>query len=198
MGQSRSPGWRIDRKIPVRVWIAIGGIAIAGTMLGNVMLGGALTSYKAPLAQYASAHADIDEDQYRALQPVPAPSEAAYLEGTLGAWLLGLGLLLGLAAGVVRLSKVRVRWLFPRALVALIVAIYSGVTFANAAPSVFFKFMYVNSTDCVGGCYFTPDPLGAWLSLLAIAATVGALSAAGLLLTVVVRIALAKSSGTHA
>src|SRR5689334_18313357 len=127
--------WRIDRRIPVRAWIAVGVIAVAGLMLGEVMLGGALSSYKAPIAEYARAHGEIDEDQYRILQPIPPPSQSAFVEGTVGAWFLGVGLLLALAAGAVRLAGVRIRWLFLRPLVALIVAIYSGVTFANIAPS---------------------------------------------------------------
>ena len=198
MVQNRSQSWRLDRRIPIRVWVAVGGVAIVSTVAGELMLGSALDSYKSPLAQYAAAHDNLDEVAYRSLAPVPAPSQAAYVEGTLGAWSAGVGLLLAVLAAMVGLVKVRVRWLLFRALIALTVAVYSAVTFANVAPSVFFKFMYVNSTDCVGGCYFTPDPVGGWLLVVAIATIVSAFCCAGLLLVAVVRVLLRSSAGKRA
>jgi hypothetical protein len=166
--------WRIDRKIPVPVWIAVGGIAMIATLLGEAMLINAVASYQRPLVQYAQDHRAIDEAQFKALPPIPAPSEWAYWEGTLGNRSLTVGLVLGSIAAMVRLATVRLRWLGLRSLVALLVAVCSGVTLVNVAPHLL-DFYYVNSAECVEGCYFLPEPIGGWLGTAAIAVIVSVL-----------------------
>jgi hypothetical protein len=169
MAEGRFQSWRIDRKIPIRVWIAVGGIGIVATLIGELMLIDAVAGYQQPLAQYARDHRDIDEAQFRSLPPVTAPSEWAHSEGIFGNGTLAVGLVLASVAALVRLSKVRIRWLLLRSLGALLVAVWSGVTAVNMLRPSPFLFMYVNSGWCVGGCYYTPQPIGGWLGTVTIA-----------------------------
>jgi hypothetical protein len=175
MAEGRVQRWRIDRKIPIGVWIAVGGIGIIATLLGEAMLINAVARYQGPLVQYAQDHRAIDEAQFLSLPPVPAPSEWARSEGTLGNGTLAIGLVLASFAAVVRLSKVRLRWLLLRSLGALFVAVWSGVTAVNMLRPNPFLFMYVNSGLCVEGCYYTPQPIGGWLGTVTIAVIVSGL-----------------------
>jgi hypothetical protein len=188
MAEGRFQRWRIDRKIPIRVWIAVGGIGIIATLLGEAMLINAVASYQHALAQYALDHRAIDEAQFRSLLPVPAPSEWAYWEGTFGNRSLTVGVVLASLAAMVRLSRVRLRWLLLRALGALIVAVCSAVTFVNVVPHDF-PFSYVNSAECVEGCFYTPQPIGGWLGTVTIAVVLS-----GLLCVVLGTLALVRSS----
>ena len=70
---------------------------------------------------------------------------------------------------MVRLSKVRLRWLLLRSLGALLVAVLSGITAVSMLRPNPFLFMYVNSGQCVEGCYYTPQPIGGWLRTVTIA-----------------------------
>jgi hypothetical protein len=175
MAQGRFQTWRIDRRIPIPVWIAVGGIGIIATLLGEAMLISAVASYQRPLVQYAQDHRDPNEAQFKALPPVPPPSEWAYREGTFGNGSLIAGLVLGSMAAMIRLAKVRLRWLGLRSLGALLVAICSGITLVNAVPHNFFDFYYVNSAECVGGCYYIPQPIGGWTGTVVIAVIVSVL-----------------------
>lgn len=161
--------WRVDRKIPIRVWIAVGGVGVVATLLGEAMLINAVASYQQPLAQYAQDHRAIDEGQFRSLPPVPAPSEWAHSEGIFGNGILAVGLVLASVAAMVRISRVRIRWLLLRSLGALLVAVWSGVTAVNMLRPNPFLFMYVNSGQCVEGCFYTPQPIGGWLGTVSIA-----------------------------
>ena len=169
MGEGPLERWRIDRKIPIHVWIAIGGFGVVAILLGEALLIQAVTAYKGPLAQYANDYRAIDETQFHSLPPVPAPSDSARSEGVLGNGALAVGLVLASVAAMVRLSKVRLRWLLVRSLGALLVAICSGITAVNMLRSIAFLFMYVNSGDCVEGCYYTPQPLDGWSGTVTIA-----------------------------
>jgi hypothetical protein len=71
-------------------------------------------------------------------------------------------------AAMVRLWKVRLRWLVLRSLGALLLAVCSGVTLVNVAQHLL-DFYYVNSAECVEGCYYMPRPIGGWLGTVAIA-----------------------------
>jgi len=176
MAEGRFQMWRIDRKIPIPVWIAVGGIGIAATLLGEAMLINAVASYQRPLVQYAQDHRQIDEDQFKALPPVPAPSAWAYWEGTFGNRSLTVGLVLGSIAAMVRLAKVRLRWLGLRSLGALILAVCSGITLANVLPAHELDYYYyVNSAECVEGCWYIPQPIGGWFETVAIAVIVSTL-----------------------
>jgi hypothetical protein len=75
MAEGRFQRWRIDRNIPIPVWIALGGIGIIATLLGEAMLINAVASYQHPLVQYAQDHRQIDEAQFKSLKPVTAPTE---------------------------------------------------------------------------------------------------------------------------
>jgi hypothetical protein len=187
MAEGRFQRWRIDRKIPILVWIAVGGIGIIATLLGEAMLINAVASYQHPLVQYAQDHRGIDEAQFKALPPVPAPSEWANREGTFGNGSLTLGLVLASMAAMVRLSKVRLRWLVLRSLGALLVAVCSGVTLVNVAQHLL-DFYYVNSAECVEGCYYMPQPIGGWLGTVAIAVILSVL-----LCLVLAGVAIARS-----
>src|SRR5712692_542280 len=188
MAEGRFERWRIDCKIPIGVWIAVGGIGVVATLLGEAMLINAAASYQHPLAQYAQDHRDIDEAQFRSLPPVPAPSEWAHTEGILGNGTLAVGLVLASVAAMVRLSMVRIRWLLLRSLGALLVAVWSGVTAVNMLRPNPFLFMYVNSGECVEGCFYTPQPIGGWLGTVTIA-----LILSGLLCVVLGGVAVVRS-----
>jgi len=176
MAEGRFERWRIDRKIPIGVWIAVGGIGVVATLLGEAMLINAAASYQHPLAQYAQDHRDIDEAQFRSLPPVPAPSEWAHTEGILGNGTLAVGLVLASVAAMVRLAKVRLRWLGLRSLGALLVSVCSGVTLVNVVPAHELEyFYYVNSAECVQGCFYIPQPIGGWFGTVAIAVIVSVL-----------------------
>ncbi len=168
--------WRIDRNIPISVWIAVGGIGICATLFGEAMLMDSVASYQRPLVQYSQDHRDIDEAQLKALPPVPAPSEWAYQEGTLGNRSLVVGLVLASVAAMVRLAKVRLRWLGLRSLGALLVAVFSAVTLVNVVPAHELEyFYYVNSGVCVEGCPYIPQPIDGWFGAVAIALIVSVL-----------------------
>jgi hypothetical protein len=167
--------WRIDRKIPIPVWIAVGGMGILATLLGEAMLINAVAAYQHPLAQYLLDHGAIDEAQFKALPPVPPPSEWAFREGTFGSSSLTVGMLLASLAAVVRLLKVRLRWLVVRALSAVLVTVCTGVTLVNVVPHDALNFYYVNSTECVEGCFYIPQPINGWFDIVAVAFIVGLL-----------------------
>lgn len=182
--------WRIDRKIPVWVWSAVGGIGVVAILLGDAMLIQAAAAYEGPLAQYAKDHFAIDEAQFLALPPVPAPSDWARSEGTAGNWILAAGLVLASVAGMVRLSTVRIRWLLFRTLGALLLTICSGITVVTMLRPTVFQFMYVNSGECVEGCYYIPQPIGGWLDTAAIA-----LILSGLVCVLLGGVAIVRSLG---
>jgi hypothetical protein len=167
--------WRIDRKIPIPIWIAVGGIGIIATLLGEALLINAVAAYQHPLAQYLVDHAGIDEAQFKALRPVPPPSEWAFREGTFGNSSLTAGMLLAAIAAVVRLLKVRLRWLLVRALTTLLLTVCTAVTLVKVLPHNALNFFYVNSTECVEGCFYIPQPINGWLDTVAIAFIVGLL-----------------------
>jgi hypothetical protein len=176
MAEGRFQRWRIDRKIPFPVWIAFGGIGVIAILLGEAMLINAVASYQPPLAQYAQDHRQIDEAKFKSLQPVTAPTEWAYWEGTFGNRSLIVGLVLATMAAMVRLSTVRLRWLVLRSLGALILAVCSGVTLVNVVPAHELEyFYYVNSGACVQGCWYIPEPIGGWFGTVAIAVIVSVL-----------------------
>jgi hypothetical protein len=176
MAEGRFQILRIDRKIPIPVWIAVGAIGISTTLLSEAMLINSVASYQRPLVQYAKDHRDIDEAQLKVLPPVPAPSEWAYWEGTFGNRSLIVGLVLASMAAMVRLAKVRLRWLGLRSLGALLVAFFSGVTLVNVVPAHELEyFSYVNSGLCVEGCFYIPQPIGGSFGTVAIAVIVSVL-----------------------
>jgi hypothetical protein len=176
MAEGRFQKWRIDRMIPISVWIAVGGIGLSATLLGEAMLINSVASYQRPLVQYAQEHRDIDEAQLKVLPPVPAPTEWAYWEGTFGNRSLILGLVLGSMAAMVRLAKVRLRWLGLRSLGVLIVAVGSAFTLVNVVPAHELEnFSYVNSGLCDQGCFYIPQPIGGWFGTVAIAVIVSLL-----------------------
>lgn len=65
--------------------------------------------------------------------------------------------------------KVTVRVLLLRSVAALLVAICSAVAAVIMWRPIGLNFMYVNSGDCVEGCYFTPQPIDGWLEPVTIA-----------------------------
>ena len=166
MASAQGPS--IDRKIPAGVWIAVGGIGVVAILFGEALLIHAVAAYQAPLAQYADDHHAIDEAQFHSLPPVVGPGWAQS-EASLGNGILAIGLVLASVAALVRLSKVSARWLLLRSGAALIVAISSGVAALIMWRPIGLNFMYVNSGDCVGGCYFTPRPIDGWLETVTIA-----------------------------
>jgi hypothetical protein len=167
--------WRIDRKIPTPVWIAVGGMGIIATLLGEAMLINAMAAYQHPLAQYLLDHGAIDEAQFKALPPVTPPSEWAFREGTYGNSSLIVGMVLASIAAVVRLLRVRLRWLVVRSLSTLLVTVCTGVTLLNVVPHDALNFFYVNSTQCVEGCFYIPQPINEWFDTVAVAFIVGLL-----------------------
>lgn len=175
MAEDRFQGWRIDRKIPIAVWIAVGGIGIVAFLIGEAMLINAVASYQPALAQYLQDHLQIDEAQFKALPPIPPPSDWAYSEGTFGERSLFVGLVLASMAAMVRLLKVRVRWLVLRSLGALVMAVCSAVTLVNVVPHNVLDFNYVNSGACVEGCFYIPKPIDGWFGTVAIALIVSVL-----------------------
>jgi hypothetical protein len=180
MAEDRLKAWRIDRKIPIAVWIAAAGIGIVAFLVGEAMLINAVGSYQPALAQYLHDHFAIDEVQFRALPPVQPPSDWAYSEGSFGATSLLVGLALASMAALVRLMKVRVRWIAFRSLVALVMAICSAVSLVNVLPHNALEFDYVNSGVCVEGCFYIPQPIDGWFDTVAIALLVSLLLSAGL------------------
>jgi hypothetical protein len=77
---------------------------------------------------------------------------------------------------MVRLAKVRRRWLALRFLGALFVAVCSVVTLVNVVPAHELEnFYYVNSAECVEGCFYIPEPIGGWFRTVAVAVIVSVL-----------------------
>jgi hypothetical protein len=179
--------WRIDRRIPIAVWIVVAGIGVVALLGGEAMLINAVATYQPALAQYLQDHLLIDEDQYKALSPVPPPSEWAYLEGEYGARTVLAGLVLASMAALVRLMKVRVRWVLLRALVALAIAACSAVAAANVLPHNALSFAYMNSGPCVEGCFYIPQPIDGWFLAVLIAMIVSFLLSAGLAAVAIAR-----------
>jgi len=180
MAEHRFRGWKVDRRIPIAVWIAVAGIGIVAFLVGEAMLINAVGSYQPALSQYLHDHLLIDEAQYKALPPVRPPSDWAYSEGSFGAKSLLVGLVLASMAALVRLTKVRVRWLTVRSLVALVLAVCSAVSVVNVLPHNALDFAYVNSGVCVEGCFYIPQPIDGWFGTVTIALIVSLLLSAGL------------------